>query len=80
MSANAQRWTEYSTERLVRLCRLRRYCDSLADDTTKRLLQRAIFSVYLDCVDAGVPWQAREILAEWTPGSCRAPAAEAAAR
>ena len=60
-------WAEFSVERLAALCRLRDYCDCFADSMTKRFLQRAIFSVYLDCCQAGFGWRAREVLAQWVP-------------
>lgn len=60
-------WAEYSVARLNALCRLRDYCDSFADSMTKRFLQRAVFSVYLDCCQSGLEWRAREVLAQWGP-------------
>ncbi len=56
-------WPEMCIDRLTSLCRLRRFCDVYADQTAKRGLQRAIFSVYLDCQQAGVSERAREVLA-----------------
>jgi len=39
-----------------------------------------ILGVSLDCVETGVPWPAREIVADWAPGSRRAAAEGALTR
>ncbi len=62
-------WADFSMGRLGQLCRLQHHCDCYADSMTKRFLQRAIFSVYLDCRQAGIPEGAREVLAEWVPAA-----------
>ena len=66
-------WPEFCIDRLTLLCRLRRYCDGYADETAKRGLQRAIFSVYLDCRRAGVSERAREVLAIGFPDAREVP-------
>ncbi len=63
MNTVSGKWPEICIDRLTSLCRPRRYCDGYAGETAKQGLQRAIFSVYLDCRQAGVSERAREVLA-----------------
>lgn len=67
METAAPTWADFSIARFRALCRLRDYCDCYADTMTKRFLQHAIFSVYLDCRRAGLSRRAREVLTEWIP-------------
>ncbi len=73
MNTVAGNWPEFCIDRLTLLCRLRRYCDGYAGETAKRGLQRAIFSVYLDCRQAGVSERAREVLAVGLPDAREVP-------
>lgn len=76
METAAPAWADFSIARLSALCRLRDYCDCYADTMTKHFLDRAIFSVYLDCRQAGLSWRAREVLAEWIPEALEIPCGE----
>ena len=58
-------WAEFSVARLSEFCRLQQYSDCYSDRMTRRFLQRAIFSTYLDCVQSGVSEQAQRVLSEW---------------
>ena len=60
-------WVEFCIDRLARLCRLRRYCDGYADANAKMALQRAVFSVYLDCRKADATSRAEEVLRGQVP-------------
>lgn len=74
METAAPAWADFSIARLLALCRLRAYCDCYADTKTRRFLEHAIFSVYLDCRQAGLSRRAQEILAEWLPNAAEVPA------
>ncbi len=78
METAALDWADFSLTRLGELCRLREYCDCYADRLTKRALQAAIFSVYLDCRRADLSDRAQQILAEWAPETLEAQAAAGA--
>ncbi len=78
MSTMTEAWADYSISRLEDLCRARRYYQTYAGQPAKRLLQGAIFSVYLDCIDAGLAGQADAVLAQWitvprSPSGLRVP-------
>jgi hypothetical protein len=78
METAALDWADFSLTRLGELCRLREYCDCYADRLTKRALQAAIFSVYLDCRRAGLSDGAQQILVEWVPETLEAQVAAGA--
>jgi hypothetical protein len=78
METAAVDWADFSVSRLGELCRLRECCDCYADRLTKRALQAAIFSVYLDCRRAGLSDRARQILVEWLPETLEAQVAAGA--
>jgi len=79
MNTAGANWADFSIGRLGELCRLQQYCDCYADSMTKRFLQHAIFSVYLDCREAGISEGAREVLAEWVPAALDMASADARA-
>ncbi len=74
MESAAPAWADFSVARLLAFCRLRAYCDCYADAMTRRFLEHAIFSVYLDCRQADLSQRAREILTEWLPEAIEVPA------
>jgi hypothetical protein len=48
--------------RLRRLTWLRRSCAGQLDDSVLRVLDRAIYSTYCDCVELGVSEEGRQVL------------------
>lgn len=49
-------------QRLRRLTWLRRSCTGQLEDSVLRVLDRAIYSTYCDCMELGIDEEARELL------------------
>jgi len=73
MNTRTEAWADYSISRLEDLCRARRYYETYAGRPAKHLLQGAIFSIYLDCIDAGLAEQAHAVVAKWATTPRNAP-------
>jgi hypothetical protein len=58
----------FALSRLKRLVELRAQATSL-DTLHANLLKRALYSCYLDCLDAGLAAEARQALADSAPGA-----------